>query len=1032
MATSGSTVTTGDRIVDGSSTDNDTANLTLNAGLGADPTFTGVENVNLTIASASAVNSTAANMAGVKNLTVTMTNPVVGGATLNGNKVVDIRNLDASKVAKVTAGAGTTDLNVVQVTKAGVTVDGGTATGAVTVTGAATINVEAAVGAVTVTPINTARSTTFVENTKAISLNAAAAAGNVLIQASAGSYKFAGPITVNAATTKSVVINNDADATTATNAVNAPVTVNAAKAETVTVDDATWGATVNAATANAASATVTVNGITSNGAVITVGSGTASTATSPKTMTVEIGGTGSATTEKATVSAAGVVALDIGKAGSTVNAVTLAGNGADVTYTITDTSGNGLTTLAATGDYKVNVSANDAIVTGKTVSGINTLKLTAHTAGDVDLTKVAATTLELNADLGGTDKVTLANGANVLVSANQTTNFIVATATAGDAVTITVGDTNGAANTATPTLTTGTLNVSGLTATASAPGAVTLDATIGKATFSTGVTGGANINMTVKGTKDVDLGTVNVLKSLDASALTGKLTVTAANGGDPTVANITAGSGGSAITLNEGTAFTVAGGSGVDTVTLTKMAANSVISTGAGNDVIENLGDTNSAASSVIVTGEGDDNVKLVGAADAVISMGDGSADQLTVTGDANLAAYSTGAYTTPNAAVTGVEKVDIANTKTLTLSAAQFANDNAFALSNSGTLAIVGNLTGASNGTGVASTIDASGITRAAGVTAAITLTGSSKADVITGSAGADTIKATAGADSIDAGTGTDTYDASNLGDLGGSSVTLEGSSAGAQKGVVINLGSTAVANTAILAQTGLYTADSVTSVAANTVAYQYTAAASTNSAVTQAIAGFEAVIGTSGKDYIVASSAGTAITGGAGNDYIAAGAGADVIKFVAGATTSLADTATANGTDKVAGFAVAADSIDLSALASVTAGTTAALGTKLTAIDGSVDLGASKNVIILDDAAGTIFADATAVAAATFVLETSGTTALADGNYVLVYAASADGDARVAIVTVASKDITAAIDLVTLVGVDVDNFVVGNLTMA
>lgn len=915
LASSGSTITTGDRIVDGSSTDNDTANLTLNAGLGSDPTLTGIENVNLTIASATAVNSTAANMSGVKNLTVTMTNPVVGGVTLNGNKVVDVRDVDASKVAKVTAGAGTTNLNVVQVTKSGVTVDGDTATGAVTVTGTGTVNVAAAVGAVTVTPIDTARSTTFVENTKPITVNAAAAAGNVLIEASAGSRKFAGPITVNAATTKSVVINNDADATTAINAVNAPVTVNAAKAETVTVDDATWGATVNAATANAASATVTVNGITSNGATITVGSGTASTATNAKTMTVNIGGTGSATTEKATVSAAGVVALDIGAAGSTVNAVTLAGNGADVTYTITDTSGNGLTSLAATGDYKVNVKANDAIVNGKTVTGVDTLSLTAHTSAStsvdsVDLTKVSAKTIALEADLrvsadSNNDTLALANGANLLLTANQTTALVVTTANAGDAITLTVGDTNGTANTALPTFTTGTLDVSGLTATATARASVTLDATTGKATLSSGIAGAANVNMSVRGTRDVDLGTVDVLRSLDASALTGKLTVTASHGSSTSVPTITAGTGGSAITLNDTNAFTVTGGAGIDTVTLTSMGANSVITTGAGNDVIENLGGSNSKASSVIVTGEGDDEVKLVGAADAVVNMGDGSADQLTVTDDANLAAYSSGAYTTPNAAVTGVEKVDIANTKTLTLSAAQFAQDNTFALSNTGTLAVVGNLTGASNGTGVASTIDASGVTRASGVTAAVTLTGSSKADVITGSAGADTIRATAGADSIDAGTGTDTFDTSNLGDLGGSSVTLEGASAGAQKGVVINLGSTAVANTAILAATGLYTADTVTSVAANTVAYQYAAAGSTNSAVTQAVAGFEAVIGTSGKDYIVASSAGTTITGGAGADHIVAGAGSDVIAF----------TATSQAGDTVAGFSAAADQLQFTA---------------------------------------------------------------------------------------------------------------------
>jgi len=776
LATSGSTITTGDRIVDVSTTDNDTATLTLNAGLGADPTITNIENVNLNISSATAVTSTAANMSGVKNLTVTMSNPVVGGATLIGNKAVTVSNLDASKVAKVTAGAGTTDLSVTQVTKAGVVVDGGNATGAIALTGAGTANVDAATGAVTVTAINTARSASFVENTKAVTINAAATTGDILVDASAGSYKFAGAVTVNAANTTSVVIHNAADALTATAAVNAPVVVNAAKAQTVTVDDATWGATVNAASAHAAAATVAVEKISSKGATVTVGSGS-----STNGMTVQLGGT-SDLTDVATVSAAGTVSLDVGHTTSAVDAVTVSGNGADVTYTVTASNGS-LTSLAATGAYKVNVKANDAIVSGKTVTGVETLSLTAHTSAStsvdsVNLTKVSAKTISLEADLrvaadSNNDSLALANGANLLLTANQTFALVVTTANNGDAITLTVGDTNGAANTAVPTFTTGTLNVSGVAGSSTAAGSVTLDATTGKATLSTGVTGAANVNMAVKGTKDVDLGTVTVLKSLDASGLSGKLTVTAANSGSATVANITAGTGGSAITLNEATAFTIVGGTGIDTVTLTKMAANSVISTGAGNDVIENLGGADSGASSVIVTGDGDDNVKLVGAADAIISMGDGTGDQLTVTDNANLASYSSGAYATANAAVTGVEKVDIASGKTLTLSAAQFANDNAFALSNTGTLAIVGNLSGASNGTGVASTIDASAVTRAAGVTTALTITGSSKADVITGSAGNDTVKATAGADSIDAGTGTDTYDASNLGDLGGLRLT-------------------------------------------------------------------------------------------------------------------------------------------------------------------------------------------------------------------------------------------------------------------
>ena len=128
-----------DNVVDGATTDNDTYNLTVVASnASADNTFpaagggndagtdveialtiTNVENVNMTIQSVGAMEVSAQNMTGVSNLTVTRGDLSVGGTSIAGGKTVDIYQVDAADVAKVTIGAGTTVAEVAMATRAG-------------------------------------------------------------------------------------------------------------------------------------------------------------------------------------------------------------------------------------------------------------------------------------------------------------------------------------------------------------------------------------------------------------------------------------------------------------------------------------------------------------------------------------------------------------------------------------------------------------------------------------------------------------------------------------------------------------------------------------------------------------------------------------------------------------------------------------------------------------------------------------------------------------------------------------------------
>lgn len=190
------------------------------------------------------------------------------------------------------------------------------------------------------------------------------------------------------------------------------------------------------------------------------------------------------------------------------------------------------------------------------------------------------------------------------------------------------------------------------------------------------------------------------------------------------------------------------------------------------------------------------------------------------------------------------------------------------------------GNLAGAATARGGAGgdTLNLSSAvasTTISGGAGADTITGSStKANTLNGDAGNDSITGGGAADTIDGGAGTDTF-VGTLAEQAGSSTT---------DGVVINLGDTALAQSAVYTLTGKFLTSAAPSVASGTASYLFSAESSTNASVVDTLANIENVTGTTGVDYIVGSSGDNTINGRAGADYLTGGAGADRFAFVSG----------------------------------------------------------------------------------------------------------------------------------------------------
>jgi hypothetical protein len=246
------------------------------------------------------------------------------------------------------------------------------------------------------------------------------------------------------------------------------------------------------------------------------------------------------------------------------------------------------------------------------------------------------------------------------------------------------------------------------------------------------------------------------------------------------------------------------------------------------------------------------------------------------------------------NFTFTGVENVNISalTAGAITINSAQLAANPTFTLTGNATadnLTVVGKSATAGN------TVDASGITVSS---ASVTLQGNAKDDTITGTASNDTINQTLGSDTVAGGAGTADKFVSITLDTGIKDSTAVGADDIA--GQVFNFGASAVTASQVATKLGTYLSLGVASVTTGKTAYTFANEKAANSANQQTISTVESFVGTSGKDYFVASDAGMTFQGGKGDDYIALGGAKDTVVF--------ADTLTNNGNDTIVNFTVGA----------------------------------------------------------------------------------------------------------------------------
>ena len=826
-ATAGTLAAT-DRITDTSTTDNDTLTITHSTAPGAF-TSSNIETIDVTLNNLGALAVDAANFTGVNSLSVTRGDVVVGGATLTGNKTVSVTNVDASAVASISVGAGTTTVNVdsAAADKAGHVLNADLATGAITVDGAATINAALS----TDVRIDAVSNTAVAETGKASVINAASAT----------------TVTTHADLTGSIEIN-------------------AAKATTLTVSDAQGGATINAATAHTADSTITVVDVDASGATITVGTGVDDTTTAANIgLDVTIDGT-AASTDAATISGAGHIELDIdGANAGNVDIITLSGNGAAVVYDLAAPTTGTATSFTKAGTHSVEIMGDASEFTGITVTDIDVVDIISGGGAAFDgslFSNVGKT------DLGvaiGNFVATVVSGSTIEITADQTTktDFDFSAAGGGD-LTIIAGDDNGASAAV------GTINLLNFNAAAAAAttvGTVTIEASISNVD-ATGATLGAKQNLVITGDEDVNLSDIGSAEtvtadSVDASGSSGIITInvldTVVNTADVDV--VTTGSGNDAIAVDAGTAVvTVASSAGNDTITITNVGDTATFDGGDGNDTF-NADDVSQV---VMIGGAGTDNFATAAALGGTIIGGEGS-DTITIDGGGALTMAATFAFS-------GIEELDItAANAAVSITGAQLAQNATLVIDGDAAADAFNVNTGSTAAAGKSA--DLSNVTIKTGATASITVTGNVGVDTITGGVASETFTQTIGADVYEggAGTGVDTYVAVRA-------LTETGSS-NASTGTLVNLGTTAVTSAEAIANASSYISGSAASVAGGTAAHLYAANVAGNSAVVDTLGGIENVTGTAGIDYVVGSAENNVISTLAGADYIDAGAGSDTV---------------------------------------------------------------------------------------------------------------------------------------------------------
>jgi len=367
-------------------------------------------------------------------------------------------------------------------------------------------------------------------------------------------------------------------------------------------------------------------------------------------------------------------------------------------------------TVTGAGDLTVKAAVTGATIKNSLTSG--TLTVNATDTGVVNLSKVSANTIQLSA--AATD-VTVVTGQSVAVKTGGTIETLKSTS-----------------GTAAVTLATD-IGITKLDVTAI--GDLTLvaskDATIGSLTVdavnNTVISGAGNLTIT----KAITTESI----SIDATALTGKLTVTADS--DKTIALVGSATAANTVDVTKAVAATskvvLITGSAADTITLGKHTGSVSVNTGAGDDTV---------------------NVTLDMTGTTSLTGGDGK-DTLIVSDAIGLAS------------VAGVSKVSFTGFEVLDL----LTETNVNNVQISGSTATVSNKTEAAGNanlnvfvydkSGVATT----SVTDLSGLTFDATIGQNFKTVAVTGSAVADTIKGTKLADTITGGKGADVIDISQGG---------------------------------------------------------------------------------------------------------------------------------------------------------------------------------------------------------------------------------------------------------------------------
>ncbi len=850
-----------DVLIDTNAADNDSLTMTaMSANVGA-TVIAGIENLNFntSIVGGTTFTVDGTNMTGVNAMNIARGDLLDGQVSGKGDVTVNPIKGAQVKAVNIT-GVGTGATTVTQSTTGGtsVTTDG---SGAVTLTGGGTVNAANSTGTVKVIASTTA----------------AMAAANTIVNAD-----------------KSTAVDLD------DNAFTGSVTINAAKSTNtdLALGTGNTGATVTSGTDIAAgtSYTIDVTGISSAGATITTGAGGSKSATTLTTVgsvtagaTITLGGT-SATTDAATIKGNGYIALAVGS--TPVDVVTLSGNGAAVDYTVT----NAFTSLTKSGADSVTVRANADLLTAKTVSGVDSVIITAiTTAAAQDYSKIAAPII-VGADLN--QNTTVASGAALTVAVDQTATTLYSKTDKGT-VSLSTGD-----DTTDNTAATIALGATAFGTTSQTFTDVAINATTGALSMTSLDAGTANVVIT--GNKAVSITGAYVTTANSAVASTTKATAIDASGATGAITinvgadlkTLNTGTGADKITIDDrsvkgtvgtdanfvanGTVvYTVNAGAGNNEVTLTSLASGSQIYTGAGLDTVT----IGHVAAALVSTGTGNDGITIAADidSDAIIAAGDGT-DTLT------LADTDGNDFNNTNFAFTGVENINISalTSGAITINSAQLAANATFTLTGS---AAADNLTVVGKSATVGNTVDASGITVSS---ASVTLQGNAKNDTITGTGSSDTINQTLGSDTVAGGAGTADKFVSITLDTGVKDSTAVGAEDIA--GQVFNFGASAVTASQVATKLGTYLSLGIASVETGKTAYTFASEKAANSTAQQTISTVESFVGTSGKDYFVASDAGMTFEGGAGADYLALGGAKDTVVY----------SASSNGEDTVVGFTV------------------------------------------------------------------------------------------------------------------------------